>query len=120
MGRPPFGRHVRKLREQKAAADSEFSLRKVAARVGISPTYLSRVETSDEDRLPSEAVLCRLAEELGQNRDALLGLAGRVHSRLLAKIKQRPEAFAALIESFDRLPTEEILSRAREVRDGDW
>lgn len=115
-----FGKRLRALREAKSQSDPEFSLRKVAARVGISPTFLSRVETGQEEHFPSEEVICRLAEILGDNPDVLLSLAGRIHSRLLAKIEARPEVFAALIETFDALSTEDIMRRVRKVRDGEW
>ena len=56
--------------------DPAFSLRQVAERVGIEPSYLSKIERGEEPP-PGEQTIRRLAEELGENPDALLALAGK-------------------------------------------
>ena len=55
-----------------------YGLRELARRVGISATYLSRIETGEERRPPSEEALTALARDLAADPDELLALAGRV------------------------------------------
>ena len=102
------------------ATNPGFSARKLAERVGVSPAWISRVETGKTDSLPSEEVIAKIAEALGENPDVLLALAGRVSSRLEEVIIKRPELFASLIEELADMPDHAIVSIVREVRDGDW
>jgi transcriptional regulator with XRE-family HTH domain len=51
--RPQFGQYVRKRREALRAADRRFSLRRVASRIGVEPSYLSKVERGEQPP-PSE------------------------------------------------------------------
>ena len=60
-----------------------FGLRELARRVGISATYLSRIETGEERRPPSEEALTALARDLAADPDELLALAGRVPADVL-------------------------------------
>lgn len=114
-----FGRHVRLLREQLRATDSQFSLRQVASRVGIQPTYLSKLERGELDP-PSEQTTRNLAKELGEDPDVLLALAGKVSTDLQAIIRKRPRLFADLIRQLKEAPDHALLRIVREVRDGDW
>lgn len=68
-----FGQRVRRLREVR-----KIGLREAAAKVGISPTYLSRVERGDEKTPPAEEVIRAVATLLGDDFDALMQLAGRI------------------------------------------
>ena len=52
------------------------SCRATNAKVGISPAYLSRIETMDER--PAEDVIRKLALLLNEDFDGLMRLAGRV------------------------------------------
>lgn len=114
-----FGGHIRAAREDRAAADQNFSLRKVAARVGITPAYLSRVER-DEVAPPGEETLVRLADDLGEDRDVVLALAGKISADLRATILARPKLFAELIRTIRTAPDTAVLRIVRDVRDGDW
>lgn len=69
---------------------------------------------------PSDDVVLRLATELGEDPDVLLGLAGRVSAEIQQIIAKRPRQFAALIRQLKDAPAEVIEEMAREVRDGDW
>ena len=71
-----FGTTVRRLREEK-----KIGLRKFAQMVGMSPTYLSKVER-DEFAPPAEDKVRAIADALGQDADELLALAGRVSAEL--------------------------------------
>ena len=39
-----FGNQIRLLRDELAKDSKEFSVRKVAAKIGVEPAYLSKVE----------------------------------------------------------------------------
>lgn len=113
------GEHVRKLREAKSRGDASFSLRRVAARCGVTPAYLSRVERG-EVAPPGEETLGKLAADLGEDPDVLMALAGKVSQDLRAAILARPKLFAELIRSARDMPDHALLRIVREVRDGDW
>jgi transcriptional regulator with XRE-family HTH domain len=115
-----LGQRLRKLRGALAESSSNYSLRKVAGRVGVSPAWLSRVETGDADYDPSAEVITALAEDLGEDPDVLLAMAGRTSNRLQQIICRRPELFAQILEELDQLPDHAIVRIVREVRDGDW
>ena len=124
LGTPPagdrsFGALLREQREGLKKADRSFSLRQVAERVGIEPSYLSKVERG-EVAPPSEETIQRLAKELDLDPDALLALAGKVSSDLREVIRRRPELFGRLIRELRDLPDHAVLRIAREVRDGEW
>jgi len=114
-----FGDHVRELREKKRGGDRSFSLRQVAARVGIEPTYLSKLERGELPP-PSEETARKLARELGEDTDVLLALAGKVSSDLQDVIRRRPKLFADLIRQMKDAPDHAILKVVRQVRDGEW
>ncbi|HUP21551.1 MAG TPA: helix-turn-helix transcriptional regulator [Thermoanaerobaculia bacterium] len=110
---------MRARREALQAADPEFSLRRLAQRVRVEPSYLSKVERGLE-AAPSEEKVRRLAEELGENPDVLLALAGKVSAELQRIIRRRPQVFAELLRELDEAPDHAILRVVREVRDGEW
>ena len=114
-----FGDHIRGLREKRASRDPEFSLRQVAIRCGVTPAYLSRVER-DEVAPPGEETLVKLADELGEDRDVMLALAGKISSDLRVAILARPQLFAELIRALKAMPDKVMLRIVRDVRDGDW
>ena len=114
-----FGTIIRKMREQRRQDDRSYSLRQVAARVGIEPAYLSKIERGDVSP-PSEATTVRLADALDTDSDVLLALAGKVSSELQEVIRKRPRLFADLILQLKEAPDHAILRVVREVRDGDW
>jgi len=115
----PFGEHVRQCRELLRAHDRSFSVRQVAARIGVEPSYLSKVERGEQPP-PSEDKIRALARELEQDPDALLALAGKVSADLQEVIRRRPALFAALIRELKDAPEHALLRIVREVRDGEW
>lgn len=114
-----FGQHVKALREAKKVEDPEFSVRKFAGRLGIEPSYLSRVENEGVSP-PGESVIVAMAEALGEHPDVLLALAGKVSKRLQAIIVKRPKLIAELLEQVEQAPDEAVIRVVREVRDGKW
>jgi transcriptional regulator with XRE-family HTH domain len=114
-----FGGYVRERREALRARDKEFSLRKLAARIGVEPSYLSKVERGQEPP-PSETRIRALARELGEDPDVLLALAGKVSSDLQEVIRRRPQLLAQVIRELKDMPDHAVLRIVREVRDGKW
>ena len=114
-----FGSYIRERREALKETDSRFSVRQVAQRLGVQPSYLSKVERG-ETSVPSEATIIRLAEDLNEDPDMLLALAGKVSSELQEVIRKRPKLFAQLIRSLKDEPDHAVLRIVREVRDGNW
>ena len=114
-----FGETLRAKRTALVENDPTFSLRKVAERVGIEPSYLSKIERGEQPP-PGEENIRRLAEELGENPDALLALAGKVSSDLLAIIRERPTVVAELLRAMRGLSAKRVSAISRQIRDGDW
>ena len=114
-----FGAYLRAAREQKRSSDPGFSVRQLAGRIGIQPSYLSKVER-DEQPPPSEETIKSLAAELDEDPDVLLALAGKVSAELQAIVRQRPKLFAELIRQMKDMPDHAVLRLVREVRDGQW
>jgi transcriptional regulator with XRE-family HTH domain len=114
-----FGELLRDRRLAKADSDPTFSLRQLADRVGIEPSYLSKIERGEQPP-PGEETIRRIADELGEDRDMLLALAGKVSGDLLEIIRERPALVGELLRSIKRVPAQRISEIARQVRDGDW
>jgi len=81
MAREKFGASIREAREAKG-----ISLRDLAKRIVVSPTFLSKVET--EDWKPKEDKLRKIAAILEMDGDELVARAGRVPSDLTDIIKK--------------------------------
>src|SRR3954447_13108859 len=96
-GKEKFGEFVRRGREAK-----EIGLREMAKMIGVSPTYLSKVER-DEFPPPAEDKVKAVAKTLGRDVDELLALAGRVASDLSEIIRQQPREMAALLRTANGL-----------------
>jgi len=77
-------------------AEHKLGLRETATKVGISPAYLSRIETMDEKTPPAEDVICKLAKLLNDDFDELMHLAGRVPADVEKIIKGDPSMPAFL------------------------
>jgi nitrogen PTS system EIIA component len=81
-----FGTTLRVLRLQ-----SGLGLRDLARRLGVSSTYLSRIE-NDIDPVPTPARLAHIARELGVSATTLIELGRRVSPLLSEYVEQVPEA----------------------------
>jgi len=115
----PFGSYIRKKREALKEQDGRYSLRQVAARVGIEPSYLSKIERGLPAPLSEEKVRA-LSLDLGESPDVLLALSGKISSDVQEIIRTRPELFADLIRQLKEMPDHAVLRLVREVRDGNW
>lgn len=113
MPQEKFGAWIRRHREAK-----EIGLREMAKMIGVSPTYLSKVER-DEFAPPAEDRVKAIAQIIGCDVDELLALAGRVATDLSDIIKRHPVELAALLRTTKGLTTQEItrLARGAQARD---
>ena len=114
-----FGSFIREKRESLKATDRAFSVRQVAERVGLEPSYLSKIERG-EQAPPSELKIRALAEDLREDPDVLLAMAGKVSTDLQEIIRKRPALFGELIREMKSMPDHSALRLVREVRDGEW
>ncbi|MDR6304609.1 transcriptional regulator with XRE-family HTH domain [Nitrobacter vulgaris] len=109
-GREKFGPFIRREREAK-----EIGLREMAKMIGVSPTYLSKVER-DEFAPPAEDRVKAIAKVIDCDVDELLARAGRVSSDLSDIIKRHPVELAALLRTTNGLTTEDIARLAQNAQ----
>src|SRR5690349_12513225 len=109
-GREKFGAFIRREREAK-----ELGLREMAKMIGVSPTYLSKIER-DEFPPPAEDRVRAIAEIIECDPDDLLARAGRVSSDITDIIKRQPIQLAALLRTTKGFSAEDIARLTREVQ----
>jgi len=114
---PKFGTHIRHQRETLRREDPRYSLRQIAGRIGVEPSYLSKVERELEPP-PSEPKIRALAKELGEDPDSLLALAGKVSVDLQIAIRKRPLLFPRLIRELRKLPDAAVLHLIKSLQSG--
>ena len=114
-----FGQYIREKRLSLQKTDKKFSLRQVAMRISIEPSYLSKLERGEQSYLSEEKIIA-LANELNEDTDVLLALIGKVSEDIQKIIRKRPQLFAQLIRELKNMPDNAVLKLVREVRDGDW
>jgi transcriptional regulator with XRE-family HTH domain len=105
-----FGAFVRGRRKER-----DIGLRKMAKDIGVSPTYLSKIER-DEFTPPTEEKVRAIAKIIECDPDELLAMAGRVPSDLADIIKRQPAEISALLRSANGLTAEEIARLAETAK----
>jgi len=110
MSGKKFGALVRGEREVR-----EIGLREMAKMIGVSPTYLSKVER-DEFSPPAEDKVKAIAKIIERDADELLALAGRVSSDISDIIKRHPVELADLLRTTKGLKAEDIVRLARDAQ----
>jgi transcriptional regulator with XRE-family HTH domain len=78
-----FGKRLLELRKKK-----KLSLREIALRSDVDFTYISKLENG-QLHPPSEAVIMRLTKALGDDKDELIRLSGRVPADIAGILKDR-------------------------------
>ncbi len=78
-----FGKRLLELRKKK-----RLSLRELALRSEVDFTYISKLENG-QLHPPSEAVIMRLTKALGDDKDELIRLSGRVPADIAGILKDR-------------------------------
>ena len=114
-----LGNYIRQKRETLRTKDRRYSLRQVAMRIGVEPSYLSKIERGEQPYLAEEKI-CTLARDLGEDPDVLLALSGKISQDVREIIRKRPQLFAQLIRELKDIPDHAVLRLVREVRDGNW
>lgn len=105
-----FGEFVRRER-----ASQEIGLREMAKMIGVSPTYMSKVER-DEFPPPAEDKVRAIANIIRCDVDELLALAGRVSSDVAEIIKRQPAELAALLRTANGMSAEQIARLTRQAQ----
>jgi HTH-type transcriptional regulator, competence development regulator len=98
-----FGERLRRVRR-----DRGFTLRKLAERVGVDYSYLSKLE--NEHLLPpADETIVRLAEALGIEPDVFFAVARKVPTDLRRRVREAPPHTALLLRklSVSRLSEEQ-------------
>ncbi len=115
-GNKAFGKKIRLLREAKKITDPAFSLRRFSDAVGLSPTFLSKMENGEFDP-PRPEKIKAMAELLEVNADDLLELAGRADPDLVEKVK--PKVVADFLRTVtDRYSDDEIREMTKRMKEG--
>ena len=109
-GKKSFGSLVRQKREAR-----EIGLREMAQKIGVSPTYLSKIERGDFEP-PAEDKVRKIAEIIDHDPDELLALAGRVASDLTDIIRERPREMADFLRAAKGLRAEDMARLARQAQ----
>jgi len=107
-----FGERLRHLRLQQG-----LSQRKLAEKVNINFTYLSKIETGKMSP-PAQDTIQRLAEALDADADELLVIAGRVPDDVKDVVTGSRElpAFLREIQDLDQEEIEELKQKAQEIK----
>ena len=109
-GREKFGAFIRREREAR-----EIGLREMAKKIGVSPTYLSKVER-DELTPPTEDKVRAIASIIERDPDELLAMAGRVSSDIADIIRRHPVELSALLRTANGMTAEDIARLAQDAR----
>ena len=114
-----FGQTLRALR-----MDKDVTLRDMARRLDVTPTYLSQVE-QDKFNPPTEDRIKQMGQILGlpqEQVDELVAMAGRVSQELREAVTEHPREMATFLRTARGLTAEdicELTDRAQKLRDKD-
>ncbi len=100
---------------RRKRGEKEIGLREMAKLIGVSPTYISKVERN-EFPPPAEDKVRLIAKEIDCNVDELLAMAGRVSTDLSDIIKRNPVEVAALLRTTKGLSPADLNKLAREAQ----
>ena len=93
-----YGETVRAERTRQG-----LSLRELAKRIGVTPTYQSKIERM-EFAPPGEVKIKETARILGLDPDLLLAQAGKVDSEVLKIITDHPQFFPKFLRAAKQMP----------------
>jgi len=94
-----FGNRLRAMRTAKG-----LSQRALGERVGVSFTYISKVENGKLDfgDYPSEDLIRRLAAALDTDKEELLLMAEKIPEAIRRRFFERPDAFRLIARLDDK------------------
>ncbi|MCZ7583358.1 MAG: helix-turn-helix domain-containing protein [Deltaproteobacteria bacterium] len=113
-GNVKFGLKIKHLREAKKVTDPAFSLRRFAEAVGLSPTFISKIENGEFDPPRAEKII-KIAELLGTDPDELLELAGRADPDLVEQVK-KPQVADFLRTATENLSEKQLRELTEKIR----
>lgn len=105
MSKVNFGKFIR---DTRLSLKNPLGLREFARMVGISATYISKMEVGDY-MPPSEDKIKKMAKILQINEDELLAKAGKISSDLQEKIIANPISYAAFLRKAKEKHIKEFL-----------
>jgi len=103
-----FGDFLRELRSRKMESDATFSIRGLAGKIDVSPTYLSKIERGE---LPaSDETIYKLADALGITAEELFAHCGKIEPKLEKDIASHegPLEMAAFLRTASGLSRERL------------
>lgn len=109
LGKKTFGALVRQLRLSRGD-----SLRDFAKEIGTSANFLSGMETGKFAPAGEEKIK-KIAEILGQDKDEMLALAGKVSSDIIEIIQQNPKEISALLRRLNHASPTRIKNYTTEL-----
>ena len=94
---------LRSLRCSVYWITQQLSQRDLAGKVGVSFTYISKIENEKLDfgDYPSEELIRKLADALNTDADQLMILAKKVPDRIKQRVMERPDAFRKIADLDD-------------------
>lgn len=103
-----FGDFIKELRNARKATDDSFSLRGVAEKAGISPTYLSKIERGELP--PSEKAIRSIAKALELSADELFAKVEKIDPEIQKTLSHHaaPVAMAAFLRTASNLSQERL------------
>lgn len=107
-GNKEFGEYLISLRDARKQTDRTFSMRGVASKIGISPTYLSKIERGEQPA--SGKTIRKLAEILGVSADEIFAHANRIDPDLEKTLAshEAPAQMAAFLRRVAMLPPDKL------------
>ena len=107
-----FGEKIRSLRQA-----ARLGQRALADKVGVSFTYISKIENSHLSfgDYPAEELVIKLAVALGADETGLLLLAKKVPPLIRDRVLERPDAFRYLA-ALDDVALDEVIKEVEGKR----
>ena len=112
---PEFGKKIRELREAKKKGNPKFSLRQFAQEVGISATFLSKIENGEFDP-PSPDNIIKIAGLLEVDPDELLELAKKVDPEVEDIVRSRHKVMADFLRTAQSLSDDDLKKITNDIR----
>ncbi|NER39623.1 MAG: helix-turn-helix transcriptional regulator [Oscillatoria sp. SIO1A7] len=97
--KPTFGTVITQARDSRG-----YSQTQLAKTLGVSPTYMSKLEKDKTDYAPKEGFIRLLAQQLDLDEEELIVLAGRLPQKYEAFLKQNYKDVPTLFKRLEENP----------------
>lgn len=105
-----FGQRIRRRRRE-----DKLSQRQLASLVGVDFTYLSKLENDQRGQSPGDELVVKLAEQLRDDSEELLALAGKVPVDALRTLAREDADFALFLRRLSAVAADDKRERLRRV-----